>query len=126
MSMQSPLARAKGLGSAKEGLHHWVLQRFTGIALVPLSLWFMWSITCLAGAEHAEVVAWMRVPANAVSLSLFVGVALYHSALGVQVVMEDYIHHEGFRIVKMILQKFVHYFLAALGIFCVLQVALGA
>lgn len=125
MTMQSPLSKAKGLGSAKEGLHHWIVQRFTGIALVPLSLWFMWSMVCLAGAEHAEVVAWMRIPANAVSLCLFVGVALYHSALGVQVVMEDYIHHEGFRIIKVIGQKFVHYFLAALGVFSVLQVAFG-
>lgn len=125
MSMQSPLSRAKGLGSAKEGLHHWLVQRFTGIALVPLSLWFMWSMTCLAGAEYAEVVAWLRMPANAVSMSLFVAVALYHSALGVQVVMEDYISHEGFRMVKMIGQKFLHYFLAALGVFSVLQVAFG-
>jgi len=125
MSMQSPLSRAKGLGSAKEGLHHWLVQRFTGIALVPLSLWFMWSMTCLAGAEYGEVVAWLRDPVNAVCMSLFVGVALYHSALGVQVVMEDYIHHEGFRIVKMIGQKFLHYFLAALGVFSVLQVAFG-
>lgn len=125
MNMQSPLSKAKGLGSAKEGLHHWMVQRFTGIALVPLSLWFMWSMTCLNGAEYAEVVAWLQRPANAVSMALFVGVALYHSALGVQVVMEDYIHHEGFRIIKIIGQKFVHYFLAALGVFSVLQVAFG-
>ena len=125
MNMQSPLSKAKGLGSAKEGMHHWIVQRFTGVALVPLSLWFMWSMVCLAGADHAAVVAWMRIPANAVSLCFFVAVALYHSALGVQVVMEDYIHHEGFRIIKVIGQKFVHYFLAALGVFSVLQVAFG-
>lgn len=125
MSMQSPLSKAKGLGSAKDGLHHWLVQRFTGIALVPLSLWFMWSMVCLAGADYAEVVAWMREPVSAVALSLFVGVALYHSALGVQVIVEDYIHHEGFKITKLVAQKLVHYFLAALGIFCVLQVAFG-
>jgi succinate dehydrogenase membrane anchor subunit len=125
MSMQTPLARARGLGSAKEGLHHWWSQRLTAIALVPLSLWFIYSLVVVTGADYATVVAWLANPLNAVLMLLFIFSLYYHAALGVQVVIEDYIDSEWQKIASLILIKF----LALLGAFsaaiAVLKVYLG-
>lgn len=125
MNLRSPLSQAKGLGSAKEGVHHWWAQRLTAVALVPLTLWFVFSIACLAGAEKAEVLAWVASPVNAVALMLFLATLLHHSQLGVQVVIEDYVHSEGLKLVSMVLMKFAHVVLAVASIFSVLKIALS-
>ncbi len=126
MSLRSPLGRARGLGSAKEGVQHWWWQRLTAVALVPLTLWFVFSIACLAGAGRAEVLAWIASPVNAVGLILFLATLLHHSQLGVQVVIEDYVHAEGVKLVSMVLMKFAHVVLAVAAIFSVLKIAFGA
>lgn len=126
MSLRSPLGRARGLGSAKDGVHHFWVQRVSAVALVPLSLWFIFSVAQLAGGEFTAVRHWVSAPSVAVTLVLFLGAALYHSMLGMQVIVEDYVAHEGARITVLMLMKFIHAIVAAASIFAVLKVALGA
>jgi len=125
MSLRSPLGRARGLGSAKDGVHHFWVQRVSAVALIPLSLWFVFSVAQLAGGDYYAVRHWVSAPSVAIALVLFLASSLYHSALGVQVVIEDYVHHEGLKIVSMLLQKFAHAVVAAASIFAVLKVALA-
>src|SRR5438270_6324665 len=92
--MRSPLGRAIGLGSAKEGVEHWWALRLTSIALVPLVLWFVIAVIALAGADRALLVDWIRHPVPAVLLVLLLATTFHHSALGLQVVIEDYVGNE--------------------------------
>lgn len=125
MNLRTPLKKAHGLGSAKDGTHHWWMQRLSAIALAPLGVWFVVSAIALVGASHAEAVAWISQPLTAVLLVLFVPVLLYHSMLGLQVVIEDYVHLEWLKFASLIVLKFAHYFIAAGVVFAVLRVALG-
>lgn len=125
MSMRSPLGHARGLGSAKEGSHHFWMQRLTALALIPLTLWFVFSVARLSGADYGMVTRWVATPWVAVTLVLFLAALLYHSMLGVQVVIEDYVHHEGLKLTGLVLMKFAHLAVAAASIFAVLKVALG-
>jgi succinate dehydrogenase / fumarate reductase membrane anchor subunit len=124
-SLMAPLGRARGLGSAKQGAGHWRTQRVTGIALVPLSLWFVWSVTHLAGAEQDEVKHWLSRPVSAILMSLLVVAMFYHLALGLQVVIEDYMHRESVKIMTLLLVKGLIVLAAASALFAVLRVALG-
>lgn len=90
--IQSPLARARGLGSAHHGVRHWMHQRITALALIPLSIWLVWSILSLRGVPHMEFIAWLSQPLHAVLMIFFVIAAFYHTALGMQVIIEDYVH----------------------------------
>ena len=90
MDRRTPLARARGLGSAKEGVHHWWMQRLTAIALIPLVVWFAVSLIMLSGADLTTVRAWIGSPLAMVLLILTIGVGLHHGQLGMQVVWEDY------------------------------------
>jgi succinate dehydrogenase / fumarate reductase, membrane anchor subunit len=123
MSLRSPIGRVLGLGAAKEGVSHWWSQRVTAVALVMLTLWFVSALIRLPDFSHATVVAWIAVPLNSVLLMLLTGTLVYHSQLGVQVVVEDYVNHHGLKIVTMLLINFIHVALAALGIFAVLRIA---
>jgi succinate dehydrogenase / fumarate reductase membrane anchor subunit len=124
-TLRSPLGRALGLGSAKQGVEHWWVQRLTAVALVPLSLWFVASVIALVGADHAAVVAWLSRPLVAILMVLLVGTSFYHASLGLQVVIEDYVHHEGAKIAALVLNKLVCFALAVAGIFAVLKIAFG-
>lgn len=126
MSLRSPIGRVLGLGSAKEGVSHWWSQRVTAVALVLLTLWFASALLRLGDFSHAAVIAWIAMPFNAVLLSLLIGTALYHSQLGVQVVVEDYVVGHGLKVVTLLLLNFLHIAVAALGIFSVLRIAFGA
>jgi succinate dehydrogenase membrane anchor subunit len=125
MSLRSPIGRVLGLGAAKEGLSHWWSQRVTSVALVFLGLWFVVSLLRMPTFGHEFVAAWIAMPLNAVLLLLLVGTLIYHSQLGVQVVVEDYVHHHGLKIATMLLLTFAHVVLAALAIFAVLRIAFG-
>jgi succinate dehydrogenase / fumarate reductase membrane anchor subunit len=125
MSLRSPIGRVLGLGAAKEGVSHWWSQRVTSVALVLLGLWFVASLLRMPTFGHEFVAAWVAMPLNAVLLLLLVGTMIYHSQLGVQVVVEDYVHHHGLKIVTMLLLTFAHVVLAALAIFAVLRIAFG-
>ncbi len=125
MSLRSPLGKVLGAGSAKQGVHHWWMQRLTSVALVPLSIWFVVSLLSLPSFEHATVVAWMRQSWTALLLILFVLLAAWHSQLGVREVVEDYVHGAGARTVTLVSVTFAHALIAAAGVFAVLRVALG-
>ena len=124
MSLRSPLGKVLGTGSAKEGVHHWWLQRLTSIALVPLTIWFVVSLLSLPSFEHVTVVSWMAQSWTALLLILFILVATWHSQLGVRVVVEDYVHG-GSKTLALVLITFIHAVVAAAGIFAVLKVAFG-
>ena len=126
MSLRSPVGRVLGLGSAGEGVGHWWTQRVSSVALVLLGLWFVFSMVRMPDVSYIAVTAWIASPVNAVLLSLLIGTMVYHSMLGVQVVVEDYVSHHGAKIVTLLLLNFLHYVLAALGIFAVLRIALGS
>jgi succinate dehydrogenase / fumarate reductase membrane anchor subunit len=124
--LRSPLSRAIGLGSAKEGVEHWWAQRVTALALVPLALWFVIAVIELAGADRALFVEWVRQPMPAVFLILLLVATFYHGALGLQVVIEDYVEGEGLRFGLVIVMRLAAIVFAARGIFAVLKLSLGA
>jgi succinate dehydrogenase / fumarate reductase membrane anchor subunit len=124
--LAGPLARARGLGSAKHGLQHWWAQRVSAVALLPLTLWFVYSVIHLTGADQARVHDWLSRPATAILMSLFIVATFYHLALGVQVVIEDYVHREGVKLTTMLLVKGLIVLTAAAALFTVLRVAVGS
>ena len=123
MSLRTPLSAAKGLGSAKEGAHHWWVQRLTSIALVPLMLWLIISLALLGNLSYESAVAWVQSPFVAVGLSLLVVVMFYHVQLGVQVIIEDYVHG-WLKITSIILLNFACIALVFIGLFSIIKVAL--
>lgn len=125
-SLRSPLGRARGYGSAKEGVATFLAERISAVALLPLTLWFVFSVARLPLASYGEVKHWVQSPSVAVTLVLFLAVLFYHSALGVKVVVEDYVSGEGRKLVTLLLVKFAHAVLAAAAIFAVLKIALGS
>jgi succinate dehydrogenase / fumarate reductase membrane anchor subunit len=125
MSLRTPLARVRGLGSAKEGVAHWWAQRMTALALIPLALWLVVTILTLMAGSYADAVAFFRQPFNAVLMALLVAATFHHGQLGLQVVIEDYIHAEGLKLALLLLVKALSVILAALGILAVLKLALG-
>ena len=125
MSLQTPLARARGLGSSKEGLHHWTAQRLTALALVPLALWFIYSLVNVTGMDHARVTLWLQDTLNAVLMILFIIAMYYHAALGVQVVIEDYIDSKWQKIMSLVLIKFLARLAGLASALSVIKVYLG-
>ena len=122
--MRTDLGRVRGLGTAKEGVHHWWMQRLTAIALIPLTLWFITSIATLNNASYTETVNWLSIPLVSIFMILLVSATLYHALLGVQVVVEDYIHQEGFKFLLLIGLKFIFLVLGVVAIFSLLKIAL--
>lgn len=126
MTLRTPLRRVLGTGSAKQGVHHWWVQRLTSVALVPLTVWFVVSLLALPSLDRATVAAWERQGSTSLLLILLVLVGTWHSQLGVRVVVEDYVPSPGARTVTLTLIAFAHALLGAAGIFAVLKVALGS
>lgn len=125
MRLRTPLSQARGLGAAREGLHHWWTQRLTALALIPLSLWLVAALISIVGADYATAAAWVRSPVVAVLLLLFIAAAFHHAQLGMQVVLEDYVHGEWAKVATIILSKFLMIALGFVAGFAVLRVALG-
>ena len=123
--MRSPLGRAIGFGSAKEGVEHWLAQRITAVALVPLALWFVISLIQLVGADFDTMQDWVGRPLPAILLVLLLIATFYHAALGLQVVIDDYVHGELARLGLVILTRLACVALAVAGIVAVLTLALG-
>ena len=123
MKFRTPISQAKGLGSAKEGAHHWWMQRLTAIALIPLTLWFAFSVASMAGAGFEETREWISSPWVAALLVLFFIVSYYHGAIGMQVIVEDYVGSEGARMVIIIATKFALALLGAASVIAVLRIA---
>jgi len=125
VTLRTPLGRVHGLGSAREGTRHWWTQRLTAVALVPLSLWFIWSLAGMNLADHAEVTAWMRSPVTATLLILFIYPLFHHAELGIQVVIEDYVEPEALKIGSIIAVKFVLWAAGLAAVLAVLKIFLG-
>lgn len=127
MSRETPLGRVLGLGSAKEGTDHFWVQRVTAVAVAVLGLWFALSLGGMIadGVLYRDVIAWIASPVRAAALIAFVVSLAWHSMLGVQVVIEDYVHG-GLKVASLILQKFVHIGAALAACVAILRVALVA
>lgn len=125
-SLRSPLARVLGRGSAKDGVHHWWVQRLTSVALVPLTVWFVVSLLSLPAHDYATVTEWMRQLWTEVFLILLLLTGTWHSQLGVRVVVEDYVHGQGMKALSLALVTFFHVVVAVAGMLAILRVALGA
>ena len=125
MELRSHLSRARGFGSTNDGVNHWWKQRLTGIALVPLVLWFVMSAVHLVGVELAEFKEWVGSNANPVLLILLIFFLLYHGLLGLQVVIEDYIHREILKLTLIILAQFCVIIFGSYSIFAVMQLTFG-
>lgn len=123
--MRSPLGRAYGLGSARSGSAQWLRNRLLAVALVPLGLWWVAAIICHAGADFDHFTLWVREPATAVLLVLTVVATFWHIALGLQEVIEDYVHGELTKLGVLTAVRFGCTLLAAAGLFAVLRIALG-
>ncbi len=127
MELRSPLGRVRGLGSPKEGgTGHWWAERMTAIALVPLTVWFVISAISMVGADHATFTGWVGAHGNPVLLILLTIALYHHLQLGLQVVIEDYIHHEAVNVTAVVLVKLGSFFCAAYTIFSIVRLTFGA
>jgi succinate dehydrogenase / fumarate reductase, membrane anchor subunit len=122
-TIRTPLGAARGLGSAKEGAHHWWMQRVSAIALVPLSLYWLSYLPNMTTANYADFLGWIGSPGTAIVAILFVVASFYHAALGIQVIVEDYITSEGAKITTLLLNKFIFFALAAACIFSIASIS---
>lgn len=123
-NMRSPLARAIGLGSAKEGVGPWWAERVSAVALVPLTLWFAASIIAHTGSDYATSIIWLRTPLVAIPMILLLIALFYHTALGLQVVIEDYAH-SGAMFAAVIAVRLGCCALATAGVVATLRIALS-
>lgn len=122
--LKHPLCRARGLGAAHGAVHHWLMQRLAATLAIPLTLWLCCSVAQLAKADHAAFIAWQAKPYNAVLMILVILTFFYHAALGAQAVIEDYVHHEAFKVFKLAIMRIVLFTTAVACIFAVLKIAL--
>lgn len=123
--MNTPLSKVRGLGSAKDGTHHWLAHRITAVANIPLTIFFVVSIVGNAGKGHAEWVAWIKQPLVSVLLILFIANFTHHMRSGLQEVVEDYVHSHGMKFAATVAIKFACILIAALSIFSILRIAFG-
>jgi succinate dehydrogenase / fumarate reductase, membrane anchor subunit len=123
--LRTPLSRARGLGSAKQGVHHWWAQRITAVALIPLVAWFAISLIMMSGADYAVVRAWIGSPVVMVLLTLTIVIGLHHGQLGMQEVVEDYVHGEGLKLALIVLLRFTAVFFGLAAIVAILRIGFG-
>jgi len=126
MDMRTPLARVRGLGSAKEGTDHFWRQRLTAVANLPLMLFLLYSLVAFAGADHAAVAAYLGSPPVAMAMLLAVLSAVIHMRLGMQVIIEDYIHGEALKITCLMLNTFTAAAAGLASVFAILKLGFGA
>lgn len=123
--LRTPLARARGLGSAREGVKHWWAQRLTAIALIPLVVWFAISLVMLSGADYDIARAWIGSPLVMVLLILTIVIGLHHGQLGLQVVIEDYIHGDGWKLALIVAVRFVAVIFGLAAVVAILRIGFG-
>lgn len=119
-TIKTPLKKAKALGSAHQGAHHWWMERLTSVALVPLIIWFVYSVLKLTHAEHLQVLNFFESPINTVLMGLLVIISFYHTSMGLQVIVEDYVH---VRTPKFIILLVIKLGCFALGLASILAIA---
>ncbi|MFN4017517.1 MAG: succinate dehydrogenase, hydrophobic membrane anchor protein [Reyranella sp.] len=123
--LRSPLNRARGLGSAKSGVHHFWMQRLTAVALIPLVIWFAVSLVMLSGADYGMARSWLSSPFVMVLLILTICIGLYHGQLGMQVVIEDYVHNDGVKLAMLVAVKFIAVFFGLAAIVASMRIGFG-
>jgi succinate dehydrogenase / fumarate reductase membrane anchor subunit len=121
--MRSPLGRARGLGSAREGVEHWRMQRVSAAALIPLTLWFVVSLIALTSSDYNAFIAWLKAPFVAILMVLLLIALFHHMALGLQVVVEDYVHSDRAKIPTVLAIRLACFALAVAGIFATVRIA---
>ena len=126
MSLKTPLGRVLGLGSAKDGTDHWWGQRVSAVAMIILGSWFVYSLIGLESLTYLDVIRFIGVPLNGVLLSLLSITLAYHSYLGVQVVIEDYVHAPATKVVSLLLSRFAHVFVAIAAVYAILVIGIGS
>ena len=124
MSLESPLGKFLGYGSAKQGTEHWWAQKLTAVALVPLTLWFVIALLGVNITDFAAPRVWISQPVNAIPLILLVIAGLYHSILGLQVIVEDYVHG-ALKVVTLLALQLLHWALAVAAIYSVIVISVG-
>ena len=125
MDRRTPLARVRGLGSTKDGVGHWWAQRLTAIALIPLVVWFAVSLVMLSGADYTAVRAWIGSPLVMLLLVLTISVGLHHGQLGMQVVIEDYVGNDGWKLALIVIVKFIAVLFGLGAIVAILRIGFG-
>jgi succinate dehydrogenase / fumarate reductase membrane anchor subunit len=125
MSLRSPLSRVLGLGSAKDGTAHWWAQRVTAVALVPLTLWFVFSLLTLPDFDYETVRTWLSVPITGFLSVLLVAVMSYHSYLGTIVIIEDYVTSSGMKVLSLMTLRFLYVLAGGAAIFAIFRVVFG-
>ncbi|MBC6413310.1 MAG: succinate dehydrogenase, hydrophobic membrane anchor protein [Chromatiales bacterium] len=123
MHLRTPLSRAKGLGSAKEGIGHWWMQRVSSLFLIPLIVWGALMIASLGDYSHRNFTNWLSEPVNAILMMLLLVTGCYHAALGLQVVVEDYVHKVSLKLMSIIMIYFSLFILTVVGVFAVVEIA---
>ena len=128
MTMETPLHRVQGLGSSHSGVRHFWRQRATAAALIPLAIWFSWAVLGLVGGSEVQVLMFLTrsafgLPLNAILLGAFIVILLYHMVLGLQVVIDDYVHSEGGKIFLMLLMRAFALAVGATSLFALLRIA---
>lgn len=126
MEFRSQLGRVRGLGASHEGAHHFWVQRVSGIALVPLVIWFVLSASTVVSADLVTFKAWVGAHYNPVLLILLILTMFHHAFLGLQVIIEDYIHAESIKLTSLIITKFALYLIGACAIFAVIRLTFGS
>jgi succinate dehydrogenase / fumarate reductase membrane anchor subunit len=126
MSLRSPLGRVLGTGSAKDGTGHWWAQRVSSVALIPLTLWFFFSLLTLPALDYGTVRAWLGLPISGFLAVLLVAVMSYHAYLGTTVVIEDYVPSAGTKVISLLLLRFLYVLFGGASIFAILRVAFGS
>jgi succinate dehydrogenase / fumarate reductase membrane anchor subunit len=126
MSLRSPLGQVAGLGSAKDGTGHWWAQRVSAVALIPLTLWFLFSLLSLPSLDYLTVRTWLSFPMSGFLAVLLVAVLAYHSYLGTTVVIEDYVHSAGMKLLCLLSLRFLYVLVGGASIFAILRVAFGS
>jgi succinate dehydrogenase / fumarate reductase membrane anchor subunit len=126
MSLKTDLARVRGLGSAKDGTHHFWHQRLTAIALIPLSIWFVTALLCMFSANHADVVEWIAAPHVTTLMVALVAALYYHIKLGMQTVIEDYIHTEWLKFTCVIALNLGVLLCGLISIVAILKISFGS
>ncbi len=121
--MNSKLARVRGMGSAKDGTHHWWMQRLTALALIILSVWFIGSIMGLIGADRGQIIYWLQQPWCIIMMALFVISGLYHGTIGMQVVVEDYVHHPARKFILIAGMQMLMVFSIAVAVYALCKIA---
>tara|TARA_B100002019_G_C21184351_1_gene555390 strand:+ start:82 stop:477 length:396 start_codon:yes stop_codon:yes gene_type:complete len=121
--LKTPMARVSGLGSAKSGTSHWIYQRLTSIANLPLVIWLIWSICTHDFTDYTVFTGWLAEPINSILMILLVISSFYHAVLGSQVIIEDYVHNEGFKILKLVGQRLLYFAFAVACLFSILKIA---